>query len=155
VEARRAGPLIDHTPAMLPWEEAVKAAGLFERSVATLRYQFPYMEKGAKRMEKGAKRLDAPATAYATVRAAVAEASSRCPELPLIAGGKSFKRGSVWLRKWTVENLAPAARWLLVVPNKFYIPRVGDRIPCVHAVTEERYSVEGCAQKNCRGHSLQ
>src|ERR1700726_1677486 len=62
--------------------EAV-AAGLFERRIATLRYQFPYMEKGSKRP-------DAPATAHATVRAAVAEASSRCPELPLIAGGKSF-----------------------------------------------------------------
>ena len=65
-----------------PFMNAV-AAGLFERSIATLRYQFPYMEKGAKRP-------DAPATAHATVRAAVAEASSRCPELPLIAGGKSF-----------------------------------------------------------------
>jgi uncharacterized protein len=41
-------------------------------------------------MEKGAKRPDTPATAYATVRAAVAEAARRCPGLPLIAGGKSF-----------------------------------------------------------------
>jgi predicted alpha/beta-hydrolase family hydrolase len=62
--------------------EAV-AAGLFERRIATLRYQFPYMEKGSKRP-------DAPATAQAAVRAAVAEAASRCPELPLVAGGKSF-----------------------------------------------------------------
>jgi predicted alpha/beta-hydrolase family hydrolase len=62
--------------------EAV-AAGLFERRIATLRYQFPYMEKGSKRP-------DAPATAQATVRAAVAEAARRCPELPLVAGGKSF-----------------------------------------------------------------
>jgi uncharacterized protein len=62
--------------------EAV-AAGLFERRIATLRYQFPYMEKGSKRP-------DAPATAQAAVRAAVAEAARRCPELPLVAGGKSF-----------------------------------------------------------------
>jgi uncharacterized protein len=65
-----------------PFMNAV-AAGLFDRRIATLRYQFPYMEKGAKRP-------DLPATAHATVRAAVAEAARRCPKLPLIAGGKSF-----------------------------------------------------------------
>jgi predicted alpha/beta-hydrolase family hydrolase len=65
-----------------PFMQAV-ATGLFERSIATLRYQFPYMEKGARRP-------DAPATAHATVRAAIVEATRRCPELPLIAGGKSF-----------------------------------------------------------------
>jgi predicted alpha/beta-hydrolase family hydrolase len=59
------------------------AAGLFERGIATLRYQFPYMEKGSKRP-------DAPATAHATVRAAVAEAARRCEGLRLVAGGKSF-----------------------------------------------------------------
>src|SRR5436305_13362984 len=59
------------------------AAGLCERGVATLRYQFPYMEKGSKRP-------DPPAVAQATVRAAVAEAARRCPGLPLVAGGKSF-----------------------------------------------------------------
>jgi predicted alpha/beta-hydrolase family hydrolase len=65
-----------------PFMEAV-ATGLFERGIATLRYQFPSMERGSKRP-------DAPATAQATVRAAVAEAARRCPGLPLIAGGKSF-----------------------------------------------------------------
>jgi uncharacterized protein len=59
------------------------AKGLAERGVATLRYQFPYMEKGGKRP-------DPPAIAIATVRAAAAEAARVCPELPLIAGGKSF-----------------------------------------------------------------
>lgn len=59
------------------------ASGLAERGVATLRYQFPYMEKGSKRP-------DAPALAQATVRAAVAEAGTACAGLPLIAGGKSF-----------------------------------------------------------------
>jgi predicted alpha/beta-hydrolase family hydrolase len=62
---------------------AAVAAGLAEREVATLRYQFPYMEKGSKRP-------DPPAIAQAAVRAAVAEAGRRCPGLPLIAGGKSF-----------------------------------------------------------------
>ncbi len=51
--------------------------------IATLRYQFPYMERGSKRP-------DAPRLAHATVRAAVAEASRLLPELALVAGGKSF-----------------------------------------------------------------
>jgi predicted alpha/beta-hydrolase family hydrolase len=61
---------------------AAVAAGLAERNIATLRYQFPYMEKGSKRP-------DPPAVAHAAVRAAVAEAA-RASGLPLIAGGKSF-----------------------------------------------------------------
>src|SRR5258705_9929024 len=65
-----------------PFMETV-ASGLGERGIATLRYQFPYMEKGSKRP-------DPPAIAHAAVRAAVAEAGRRCPGLPLIAGGKSF-----------------------------------------------------------------
>ena len=65
-----------------PFMETV-AAGLGERHVATLRYQFPYMEKGGKRP-------DSPAVAHAAVRAAVAEAARRCEGVPLIAGGKSF-----------------------------------------------------------------
>jgi len=65
-----------------PFMETV-ASGLGERGIATLRYQFPYMEKGSKRP-------DAPPIAQAAVRAAVAEAGRRCPGLPLIAGGKSF-----------------------------------------------------------------
>jgi len=59
------------------------ANGLCERGVASLRYQFPYMEKGSKRP-------DAPMVAQATVRAAVAMAAKNLPRLPLIAGGKSF-----------------------------------------------------------------
>ena len=59
------------------------ADGLGQRGVATLRYQFPYMEKGSKRP-------DAPAVAQSAVRAAVAEAGRRCPDVKLIAGGKSF-----------------------------------------------------------------
>jgi len=62
---------------------AAIASGLGERGVATLRYQFYYMEKGSRRP-------DSPAIAHAAVRAAVAEAALRCPGLPLIAGGKSF-----------------------------------------------------------------
>ena len=59
------------------------AAELARRGIATLRYQFPYMERGARRP-------DPPQLAQATVRAAVAAALRLLPELPLIAGGKSF-----------------------------------------------------------------
>jgi predicted alpha/beta-hydrolase family hydrolase len=62
---------------------AAAAAGLAERRLATLRYQFPYMERGAKRP-------DPPPLAQATVRAAVAAAARLVPELALVAGGKSF-----------------------------------------------------------------
>jgi predicted alpha/beta-hydrolase family hydrolase len=62
---------------------AATATELAERGIATLRYQFPYMEKGSKRP-------DSPKLAHATVRAAVAEAARLMPTLPLIAGGKSF-----------------------------------------------------------------
>jgi predicted alpha/beta-hydrolase family hydrolase len=59
------------------------ANALAERAIATLRYQFPYMERGSKRP-------DTPAVAQAAVRAAVAEAQRQWPGLPLLAGGKSF-----------------------------------------------------------------
>ena len=62
---------------------AAVAAGLAERGIATLRYQFPYMEQRSKRP-------DPPKLAQATVRAAVAEAAQLAPSLPLLAGGKSF-----------------------------------------------------------------
>ena len=62
---------------------ASNAEGLAERGIATLRYQFPYMEKGSRRP-------DPPRIAHATVRAAAAEAVRLAPNLPLFAGGRSF-----------------------------------------------------------------
>lgn len=59
------------------------AAGLSQRGIASLRFQFPYMEQGSKRP-------DSPKVAHAAVRAAVAEAARRMPATPLFAGGKSF-----------------------------------------------------------------
>lgn len=59
------------------------AAGLATLGIATLRYQFPYMERGSKRP-------DPPALCHATVRAAVAAARNLVPSIPLIAGGRSF-----------------------------------------------------------------
>jgi predicted alpha/beta-hydrolase family hydrolase len=62
---------------------AAVAAELASRDIATLRYQFPYMERGSKRP-------DPPQLARATVRAAVETALALLPDYPLVAGGKSF-----------------------------------------------------------------
>jgi uncharacterized protein len=62
---------------------AAVASELAQRGIASLRYQFPYMEQGGKRP-------DPPKRAHAAVRAAVAEAARALPRLPLFAGGKSF-----------------------------------------------------------------
>ena len=59
------------------------AEGLATRGIATLRYQFPYMEKGSRRP-------DPPRIAHAAVRAAAAEAARVAPDLPIFAGGRSF-----------------------------------------------------------------
>lgn len=62
---------------------AAVATELGARGIATLRYQFPYMEQRARRP-------DPPELCHATVRAAVSEAARLAPALPLVAGGKSF-----------------------------------------------------------------
>src|SRR3982074_2206138 len=62
---------------------ATLASLLAQHDIATLRFQFLYMERASKRP-------DPPAVAHATIRAAVAEARAQMPELPLFAGGKSF-----------------------------------------------------------------
>ena len=59
------------------------ARALAARGVATLRYQFPYVEAGSRRP-------DPPGVLEATVRAAVARARELAPDLPLVAGGKSM-----------------------------------------------------------------
>jgi len=59
------------------------AEQLANRGIATLRYQFPYMEHGSRRP-------DPPQIAHAAVRAAVNAAARRLPGVPLFAGGKSF-----------------------------------------------------------------
>ena len=62
---------------------AAVAKELCALGIATLRFQFPYMEKGSKRPDR-------PELCHATVRAAVAEAARLAPSLPLFAGGRSF-----------------------------------------------------------------
>ena len=85
-----------------PFLEAV-AQGLAARNIATLRYQFPYMERGSKRP-------DAPRLAQATVRAAVTEATRLLPGLPLVAGGKSF--GGRMSSQAQAESPLPGVRGL-------------------------------------------
>ena len=77
VFAHGAGAGMDH-----PFMARV-AEGLAERNVASLRFQFPFMESGSGRPDR-------PQTAHRTVRAAVARAAELGPGLPLYAGGKSF-----------------------------------------------------------------
>ena len=77
VFAHGAGAGMDHTFMTTVAQE------LAIRRLATLRFQFPYMERGLKRP-------DPPRLCHATVRAAVHAASERVPSLPLLAGGKSF-----------------------------------------------------------------
>lgn len=62
---------------------AAVATGLGERDVATLRYQFPYIEAGSKRPDR-------PLIAQATVRSAVEKGGHILAGIPLVAGGKSF-----------------------------------------------------------------
>ena len=79
------------------------ADGLSQRRVATLRYQFPYMEQGSKRPDR-------PALAHATVRAAVGAAARFAPALPLFAGGKSF--GGRMTSQAQAETPLPGVRGL-------------------------------------------
>ncbi|GAB3474848.1 alpha/beta hydrolase family protein [Polaromonas eurypsychrophila] len=85
---------------------AAMAQGLAERGIATLRFNFPFMEQGSKRP-------DSPAVAHAAIRAAVAEASRRLPDVPLFAGGKSFG-GRMTTQAQAVEPL-PGVRGIVLV----------------------------------------
>jgi hypothetical protein len=77
VLAHGAGAGMSH-PFMARLADELAAVG-----IATLRYQFPYMEQ-QRRVP------DAPAVLTATVRAAVRAAAEAAPGLPLLAGGKSM-----------------------------------------------------------------
>jgi predicted alpha/beta-hydrolase family hydrolase len=85
---------------------AALAQALARRGVATLRFQFPYMERGTKR-------TDSPGVAQAAVRAAVEQARRRWPVLPLFAGGKSF--GGRMSSQAQAEEPLPGVRGLAFV----------------------------------------
>src|SRR5689334_24491620 len=95
-----------------PFLESI-AQRLAERSVATLRYQFPYMERRARRP-------DPPAVAAATVRAAVIEAAGIAPGLPLVAGGKSF--GGRMTSTARAEDPLPGVRALVFLGFPLHAP---------------------------------
>jgi len=85
---------------------AAVATGLAARGIATLRYQFPYMERGSRRP-------DVPRVAHATVRAAVDEAARQLPGLPMLAGGKSF--GGRMTSQAQADDPLPDVRGLVFV----------------------------------------
>src|SRR5262245_13819343 len=95
-----------------PFMEQV-AKGLAERGIATLRYQFPYMEQGSKRP-------DSPKLAQATVCAAVLEASRLVPKLALFAGGKSF--GGRMSSQAQASSPLPGVRGLLFLGFPLHPP---------------------------------
>jgi predicted alpha/beta-hydrolase family hydrolase len=80
------------------------ATGLLDRDIASLRYQFPYMESGSRRP-------DPPQVCHATVRAAVQEAARLSPNVPLYAGGKSF--GGRMTSQAQASSPLPGVRGLL------------------------------------------
>jgi uncharacterized protein len=73
-------------------------------NIATLRFHFPYMERGSKR-------TDAPAVCHATIRSAVALAAHELPKVPLIAGGRSF--GGRMTSQAQAEQALPGVRGLV------------------------------------------
>ncbi|HZP11562.1 MAG TPA: alpha/beta family hydrolase [Nevskiaceae bacterium] len=95
-----------------PFMTAV-AKGLAERGIATLRYNFPYMERGSKR-------VDSPAIAQAAVREAVAEAARTFPNVPLLAGGKSF--GGRMTSQAQAESPLPGVRGLVFLGFPLHPP---------------------------------
>ena len=100
VLAHGAGAGMEH-----PFMEALSRE-LAARQVATLRYQFPYMEQRSKRP-------DSASVAQAAVRAAVDEAARRLPGMPLFAGGKSF--GGRMTSQAQAEEPLPGVRGLVFV----------------------------------------
>ena len=86
---------------------------LAEQGIATLRYQFPYMERRARRP-------DPPAVATAAVRGAVVEAARLAPGLPLLAGGKSF--GGRMTSTAQAEEPLPGVRGLVFLGFPLHPP---------------------------------
>jgi predicted alpha/beta-hydrolase family hydrolase len=82
---------------------AAVADGLADLGIASLRYQFPFAERRARRP-------DSPRISHETVRAAVAKAAQLAPRLPLIAGGKSF--GGRMTSQAQASSALPAVRGL-------------------------------------------
>jgi uncharacterized protein len=89
------------------------AQDLAARRIATLRYQFPYMERGGKRP-------DAPPLCHASVRAAVLTARKLAPKLALVAGGKSF--GGRMTSQAQADSPLPGVRGLVFLGFPLHAP---------------------------------
>jgi predicted alpha/beta-hydrolase family hydrolase len=82
---------------------AAVAAELAHQDIASLRYQFPYMEER--------RRPDPPKLAHTTVRAAAAAAARLVPDAVLVAGGKSY--GGRMTSQAQAESPLPGVRGLV------------------------------------------
>ena len=99
------------------------SAGLADRGIATLRYQFPFMERGSKRP-------DSPRVARTAVRAAIAMAASLMPDTPLFAGGKSF--GGRMTSQAQAESALPQVRGLIFLGFPLHTAREPSRERAEH-----------------------
>lgn len=115
---------------------AAVARALADRGIATLRYQFPYMEKKERRP-------DPPGVAAATVRAAVRTAAEVAPGLPLLAGGKSF--GGRMTSTAAAEEPLPGVRGLVFFGFPLHPPKRPDDKRAEHlgAVTVPMLFLQG------------
>ena len=123
---------------------AAVANGLAERCIATLRYQFPYMEQGSKRP-------DGPKLAQATVRAAVIEASRLLPGLAMVAGGKSF--GGRMTSQAQAETPLPGVRGLVFIGFPLHPPGRPSDERAEHLFEVKIPSVLTRCQRRTCGHS--
>jgi predicted alpha/beta-hydrolase family hydrolase len=89
------------------------ARDLAERAIATLRYQFPYMERAGRRP-------DSPPLCHATVQAAVRTARELAPKLALVAGGKSF--GGRMTSQTQADSPLPGVRGLVFLGFPLHAP---------------------------------
>lgn len=96
---------------------------LAQRGVATLRYQFPYMEEGRRRP-------DVPRVLHETVRAAVSMARDTFPDLPLVAGGKSL--GGRMTSQAQANASLPGVRGLVFVGFPLHAPKRPDTTRAAH-----------------------
>ena len=99
------------------------ATELADRGVATLRYQFPYLEAGKRRP-------DPPKRLAHTVRRAVARAAELAPDLPLFAGGKSM--GGRMTSTAASEEALPGVRGLVFLGFPLHPPKKPGTLRAVH-----------------------
>jgi predicted alpha/beta-hydrolase family hydrolase len=104
------------------------AAGLAQRGIDTLRYEFPYMSRGSRRP-------DVPAVCHATVRAAVTTARLIAPTSPILAGGKSF--GGRMTSQAQADDPLPGVRGLVFVGFPLHPPRQPSAARAAHLARVE------------------